>query len=77
MTDIEYASRAVKPVRKNRFIGYDLRFQKVRSMKPIAPNRESHIIHVLVLIQVLYPVLKKDTAESAAVARSCTVLYIG
>lgn len=47
-TLIEYASIAVNPARNRRLVGYDLRFQKVKSMKPIAPKSETHIIHWLV-----------------------------
>lgn len=47
MTDIEYASSPVKPAKKMRFVGYDLRFQKVRSINPMAPksykDRQKHI----------------------------------
>lgn len=53
MTDIEYASNAVKPVRNSRFVGYDFRFQKVSSMNPMAPKSEIHIIHWLLWIQCL------------------------
>lgn len=45
MTEMVYASRAVNPARKIRFVGYDLRFQKVRSMNPMEPKSESHSIH--------------------------------
>jgi hypothetical protein len=38
MTETAYASRPVKPAKKNKFVGYDLRFQYVKSMKPIAPK---------------------------------------
>lgn len=55
MTLIEYASRAVKPLRKRRFVGYDLRFQKVKSMNPMAPKRETYIIQTFDWIQLLYP----------------------
>lgn len=44
MTAMQYASRIVKPDRKAKFIGYDLRFQKVKSMNPIAPNIDTHNI---------------------------------
>ena len=47
MTETEYASKAVKPARKRRLVGYDLRFQKVKSMKPIAPKSETQTSHWL------------------------------
>lgn len=69
MTEMEYASSAVNPPKKRRLVGYDLRFQNVKSMKPIAPNSETHIIHAFDWIQFLYPVLQYDTELSAIVAR--------
>lgn len=54
ITDIEYASNAVKPLRKRRLVGYDFRFQNVKSMNPIAPKSETHIIHGFDRIHVLY-----------------------
>ena len=74
MTEIEYASSAVKPLRKRRFVGYDLRFQYVKSMNPMAPKRETHIIHGFDWIQVLYPALKYDTELTAMVAMIWRVL---
>jgi hypothetical protein len=71
-----YASKNVNPDKKRRLAGYDLRFQKVRPMNPSAPRNESIIIQKLVWIQVLKEMLKKETAERAAVARSWTVLDI-
>lgn len=68
MTEMEYASNAVNPLRKSRFVGYDLRFQNVKSMNPMAPKSETHIIHEFDWIQVLYPVLKYDTELTAMVA---------
>ena len=70
MTLMLYASIAVKPPRNSKFVGYDLRFQKVRSMKPIAPKSETHMSHGFVCIQLRYGLEKKETALRAAVARS-------
>ena len=47
-TEMLYASIAVNAPKNSKFVGYDFRFQKVRSMNPIAPNSEIHIIHALV-----------------------------
>lgn len=44
-TAMLYASKSVKPLKNRRLAGYDFRFQNVRSMNPIAPKREIHIIH--------------------------------
>jgi len=76
MTEMLYASSAVNPVRKSMFVGYDFLFQNVRSINPIAPNSESHIIQLLVWIQFLYESEKKDTDERAVVRASCTVRMV-
>jgi hypothetical protein len=74
MTDIEYASIAVKPARKARFMGYDLRFQKVRPRKTKVPMSDTHIIHWFAWIQLRYVSESIDKALTPAVARSWTVL---
>lgn len=74
MTDIEYASIAVKPARKARFMGYDLRFQKVRPRKTKVPMSDTHIIHWFAWIQLRYVSESMERALTPAVARSWTVL---
>lgn len=46
MTLMLYASKAVNPERNKMLVGYDFLFQNVRSMNPMAPNREPHIIQL-------------------------------
>jgi len=53
MTETLYASMAVNAPKKTMLVGYDLRFQKVNSMNPIAPNSDSHIIQLFDWIHVL------------------------
>ena len=65
---MEYASNAVKAPKKSRFVGYDLRFQNVRSMNPIAPKSETYIIHTFDCIHALYDVERYETELTAIVA---------
>ena len=67
---MEYASIAVKPARKARFMGYDLRFQKVRPRKTKVPMSDTHIIHWFVWIQFRYVLEVIERALTPAVARS-------
>ena len=76
MTEMEYASMAVKPARNRRFVGYDLRFQKVRPRKTKEPISDTHISHGVFWIKFLYDSDIIERALTAAVARSWTVLRV-